>query len=251
MIIATYNVWNSESGMPQRSKYIHNELQKVGADIVCLQEVQNLSMAQEIAHTTGYKYSYFEHYDDYEEGLCILSKIHFEKCECWLKDSNAIYASFLWNGKKVVIINLHLSCDSVKIREQQIMNIICSLDKMEYDYVFMAGDFNCYETSDIHRFLMGDCLLQNHESMPCWFDLAAAYAELSNQQLESTLNFRKNPRFINNTIELNARFDRILLRNTYPNEFPTLVRCEVFGQTIYKDTNLSASDHYGVVVEIK
>lgn len=59
-----------------------------------------------------------------------------------------------------------------------------------------------------------------------------------------------NPRFVNNTIELNSRFDRIMLRNTYPCELPILKECGIFGKKVYQDINLSASDHYGLVVEI-
>ena len=114
----------------------------------------------------------------------------------------------------------------------------------------MAGDFNCTDTSDVQRFLTGDCLLNGQESKPCWFDLALAYAELSNSAAECTLDFRRNPRFIDNTIELNARYDRILLRNTYPAAFPTLNRCITFGHAVYGDTNYAASDHYGVAVDV-
>jgi endonuclease/exonuclease/phosphatase family metal-dependent hydrolase len=115
----------------------------------------------------------------------------------------------------------------------------------------MAGDFNCTDSSDVQRFLLGECLLNNCESKPCWFDLALSYAELTNTGVEDTLDFRKNPRFQKNTIEVNARFDRILLRNTYPQAFPTLNSCSVFGQTIYKDIELAASDHYGIAVELE
>ena len=46
-------------------------------------------------------------------------------------------------------------------------------------------------------------------------------------------------------------FDRILLQNTYPQQFPVLSRCNVFGTAIYEDIALAASDHYGVVVEME
>ena len=39
MKIATYNIWNSESGMPYRIKYIVNEIKLINADVICLQEV--------------------------------------------------------------------------------------------------------------------------------------------------------------------------------------------------------------------
>ena len=83
-----------------------------------------------------------------------------------------------------------------------------------------------------------------------WFDLALSYAERTHEHPEYTLNFMENPRFINNTIEINSRVDRIMSRNTYPEEFPVLRNCQVFGQTVYEETKLAASDHYGVSVDM-
>lgn len=251
MKIATYNIWNSENGMPYRSKYIVDEIKKIKADVICLQEVCNRKFAESIADNVGYRYLYFDNYQNDNEGLCILSHIPFEECESWLNICNAIYCSFLYKGKKVSVINVHLPWNSVLEREQQIINIVTAVDKRQYDYAYMAGDFNCSDTSDVQRFLTGECLLNNYESMPCWFDLALSYAELSGTNAEYTLNFRENPRFKHNTIETNLRCDRILLRNTYPSDFPLLSKCDIFGKTIYKEIDLAASDHYGLAVEIE
>lgn len=250
MKIATYNIWNSEAGMPIRNKYIMEEIQKCKADVICLQEVCNRKLAESIANHIGYPYWYFDNYSNDEEGLCILSQIPFEECDSWINTSNSIYCSLMYKGKKVSVVNIHLPSDSVRERELQIVNSVAAVDKKQYDYVYMAGDFNCGDSSDVQRFLAGECMLNNHESMPCWYDLALSYAELSQTDIEYTLNFRENPRFEKNTIETNARFDRILLRNTYPYDFPVLSKCTVFGKTIYRDIGLAASDHYGVMVEI-
>lgn len=251
MKIATYNIWNSEDGMPCRNIYIINEIQKIKADIICLQEVHSKTMAEDIAIKAGYQHCFFDNYQNDEEGLCILSNVPFEERDSWLGYANAICCSFLYNDKKICVINVHLPWDSVAERERQIVDIVSSINKKNSDYVYMAGDFNCNDSSDVQRFLRGECLLNNNESNPCWFDLALSYAELSNTKVEHTLNFRENPRFKNNTIEINSRFDRILLRNTYPYEFPILSKCSIFGKTIYKDIELAASDHYGLVVEIE
>lgn len=250
MNIATYNVWNSECGIPHRTKYVINEILKIKADVICLQEVRNRAMADKFAIKAGYPYCFFDNYKNEEEGLCILSKIPFKECDSWLDNANAICCSFLWNNMILSVVNLHLPWDSAAEREKQIVDIVTTIDSKKYDFVYIAGDFNCADTSDVHRFLTGNCLLNGKESLPCWYDLALAYAELTNTNAECTLNFRKNPRFVNNTIELNARFDRILLRNTYPNAFPILKKCTIFGETIYEDIKLAASDHYGVVANI-
>lgn len=214
MKIATYNIWNSESGMPYRIKYIVNEIKLINADVVCLQEVSSKKLAESIA-------------------------------------ANAIYCSFFYNSQKIAVVNVHLPWDSVLSREHQIIKIVNAVDKKTYDYVYMAGDFNCSDFSDVQRFLLGECTLNNCEALPYWFDLASAYAEITDKKSENTLDFRKNPRFKGNTVETNSRFDRILLQNTYPQQFPVLSRCNVFGTAIYEDIALAASDHYGVVVEME
>ena len=215
MKIATYNIWNSESGMPYRIKYIVNEIKLINADVICLQEVSSRKLAEGIAANADYHYWYFD------------------------------------NSQKIAVVNVHLPWDSVLISEHQIIKIVNAVDKKTYEYVYMAGDFNCSDFSDVQRFLLGECTLNNCESLPCWFDLASAYAEITDKKAENTLDFWKNPRFKGNTVETNSRFDRILLQNTYPQPFPVLSRCNVFGTAIYEDIALAASDHYGVVVEME
>ena len=251
MKIATYNIWNSESGMPYRIKYIVNEIKLINADVICLQEVSSRKLAEGIAANADYPYWYFDNYPDNEEGLCIMAKMPFLECETWIGEANAIYCSFFYNYQKIAVVNVHLPWDSVLIREHQIIKIVNAVDKKTYDYVYMAGDFNCSDFSDVQRFLLGECTLNNCEALPCWFDLASAYAEITGKKAENTLDFRKNPRFKGNTVETNSRFDRILLQNTYPQQFPVLSGCNVFGTAIYEDIALAASDHYGVGVEME
>lgn len=84
------------------------------------------------------------------------------------------------------------------------------------------------------------------EANPCFYDLALAAAQINGCTVKDTLDFRRNPRFIRNTIEINQRVDRIFLRNTYPVDFPRLIACDIFGTEVYSEIGLSASDHYGV-----
>lgn len=251
MKVATYNIWNSSTGMPLREQYIINEIKNINADILCLQEVQNEKQAILIANECDYNYFFFEHYLDEHEGLCILSKRPFNESVSWIDHVNAVYGSVICEDKVIGIVNLHLPWESTLQRERQIVDIVTYVDKENFDYVLIAGDFNCSDSADVQRYLLGDCSLLCTEARPCWFDLALSYAETSNTVAESTLDFRNNPRFKGiNTIEINQRFDRILLRNTYPNEFPIVMNSKTFGKQIYDDIHLSASDHYGVVVEM-
>ena len=250
MKIATYNIWNSKDGMPFRENHIFIELKNIDADIICLQEVRDKSMAEYIAKSLNYNHCFFENYCDESEGLAIISKIPFINTVSLFEKSNTIISTHDLNGKKLCVANLHLPWNSELNREKQIIETVSLLDNEQYDYVILAGDFNCSETSDVNRFLSGECLLAGKESKHIWYDLALSYAERTQSKPDYTLNFIENPRFINNTIEVNSRVDRIMLRNTYPCDFPTLINCRIFGQKIYDETKLAASDHYGVLVEI-
>ena len=85
--------------------------------------------------------------------------------------------------------------------------------------------------------------------------LAEAFAEITDTAIYPTLNFRENPRWgafqKRNTIEVSRRFDFIMLKNPYPEAFPTLKKYGIFGRDISKETGLAASDHYGVCVELE
>jgi len=111
-----------------------------------------------------------------------------------------------------------------------------------------AGDFNCSDTSSVHRFLCGEQSLCGHDAY-C-FDLAQAYAAQSMTPPEPTLAFRENPRWgivdPPNTLEKNERFDRIYLANPYPKAAPALHAFGVFGKEISEETRLAPSDHWGV-----
>ena len=88
MKIATYNIWNSESGMPYRIKYIVNEIKLINADVICLQEVSSRKLAEGIAANADYPYWYFD------------------------------------NSQKIAVVNVHLPWDSVLISEHQIIKIV-------------------------------------------------------------------------------------------------------------------------------
>lgn len=251
MKIATYNIWNSREGMPYRIEHIAEEIQKTGADIICLQEVCNRKMAEEISISDDRNFCYFENYISEDEGLAILSNTPFIGTGTLSGRANAVVGIFEVCDKKLCVANIHLPWDSPMNREKQIIEINSYLEEENFDYAILAGDFNCTETSDVNRFLLGECLLNGKGAKHNWYDLALSYAERTMSKPEPTLNFTKNPRFKNNTIEVSSRVDRIMLRNTYPMDFPKLKSCRTFGQKVYDETNLSASDHYGVLVEIE
>lgn len=249
LCLATYNIWNSDEGMPFRAECIAKEIQKINPDILCLQEVKDKTMAYELADKLEMS-CYFISYGNDEGGICLLSAYPIIEKEDWMY-VNAQYAAIQYNLKTLGIVNTHLPWDSVIKREKYISKIVSRLAEKNCDYVFVLGDFNSGNDSDVFRMLKGECSLYEIEANPCYYDLALASTEVNETAVKSTLDFRNNPRFHDNTIEINQRFDRIFFRNTYPVKFPRLVECDIFGTKVYSEINLCASDHYGVYAVIE
>ena len=151
-------------------------------------------------------------------------------------------------------MNVHLPWDGALKREKAIVQICREAEKYEAAYTLPAGDFNCSDTSSVHRFLLGEQSLMGEET--CWFDLGSAWAEREGTKPENTLDFVGNTRWNRsgvqpNTLETSQRFDRILLKNCYPAPFPMLAGYALFGKDKTESTDLMPSEHYGVRAALK
>ena len=246
MKIATYNIWNSDTGMPMRFRQLIDEISEIKADIICLQEVSDCEKHDSFSKLCKYDYSHWQA----ETELSILSKYPIDKT---VDFEYATSACIQLEGKRLLVINVHLPWEKVSSREKAIVNIVKNTANIKADYTLLAGDFNSSENSSIHRFLTNEQSLLGADAY--YFDLAQVSAEMSGTKTLATLNFRENPRWDivepKNTIEVNQRFDWILLKNPYPAGLPQLKNCILFGTKISKETNLAASDHYGIMVEIE
>lgn len=248
MRIATYNIWNSDCGMPLRADQIIKQIMLIDADILCLQEVKNEDYHQYLNNFCKYPYSCFFTHNTGSEGLSIFSKFPLTQQRYCPK---SIITLVTYENYTISLTNLHLTWDSALKREKEIVSIAEEIELIKADYAFMVGDFNCNVNSSIHAFLTGQQSLLGKEANPCWYDLSEAYSERIGLLPEITLDFQNNTRWNReNTIEVNQRFDRILLKNTYPNDFPKLIKCAVFGKSISKETGCMPSDHYGVYVDV-
>lgn len=246
MKIASYNLWDSSSGMPLRFGQLRDEIRAANADILCLQEVEGPRMHRILSEDCGYPHSY--HQD--AAGVSILSRWPLIEARDF---EFACAALIKAPGHTLLSANVHLPWNSALKRERAIAEITGALQKIPADYTLLSGDFNCSDQSSVHRFLRGDQSLLGCEAY--YFDLAEAYAETTGTLPEPTLNFRQNPRWgvVNpvNTIEVSGRFDRIYLKNPYPGEYPQLKRFFLFGTAVSEKTQLAASDHYGVCAELE
>ena len=250
MRFATYNLWNSDQGMPRRAFWQREALSRAAADVACLQEVPCAASAEALARALGYPHVHFAAYPGEEEGLAMLSRLPLTDCRVLYPKARAIYAVVVCQGQRVGVANLHLPWDSPLQRERETVALLDWLRAEACDQLLLMGDFNTSPRASVHGFLLGDCTLSGAEARPCFYDLAQSFAQHQGVEPEATLDFQRNPRFAGNTVEINGRFDRIYLRNPYPAPFPTLIRCDVFGREICPDNGLAASDHWGVMAEL-
>ncbi|MBQ8966659.1 endonuclease/exonuclease/phosphatase family protein [Ruminococcus sp.] len=246
MRIATYNIWDSDMGMPARFTHLTAEITGIKADIMCLQEVSDPAKHQSFSALCGYGYSHLQA----QAGLSILSRYPITKSADL---EYGTYACIRYKSIALLVANVHLPWDKASLRERAVVDIAESLSGIKADYTFLLGDFNCSENSSVSRFLTNEQSLLGADAY--YFDLAEAYADMNGTRPPATLSFRKNPRWgtaePRNTIEADQRFDRILLKDPYPEKLPELKSCTLFGTNISEETKLAASDHYGVMAEVE
>ena len=247
MKIASYNIWNS-STKAQRLNQIAEEINRINADIIGLQEVSDRNYHDQLLKLCEYQYAVFFSHDGEEEGLSVFSKhpiIESKYLEC------SIIALVKYNDVVINITNLHLDWKSALMREREIIALNNATRKSDFDYAFMLGDFNCSVNSSVHQDLLGQSSLLGEEANPYWYDLAESYADKTQTYPEITLDVKNNPKWNGvNTIEIDQRFDRILLQNTYPKTYPVLKNFAVFGKEISEPNGMAPSDHYGICVEL-
>jgi endonuclease/exonuclease/phosphatase family metal-dependent hydrolase len=254
MKIATYNIWNSEESYSDRMKLLIDLIKKENIDLIALQEVKDEEIVKKIKDECNYEYSYWKKYFDCEEGLAILSR--FPMNNLWtnwddsedVHNSGLMYTTIGIEQYKVGIMNVHLDWKKVRNREIEIAKAIKHFDSQETDYDILLGDFNASDNSSIYNFLKGDYSLE--ELSTDWIDLAKAYSYMKGREVDYTLDFCNNPRWEEEyTFSIPERFDWILMKEPYPKISPKLVEYQLLGKE--RINNITPSDHYGVLVELK
>lgn len=248
MKIATYNIWNSDRGMPLRMQQIIDEIKTVNADVFCLQEVDGEAYKKIASELDEYEHNYYNNSDTGCDGLLILSKYpiltkRYTKC--------AVFITFEHEYKTYLVVNLHLPSDNITQEEQFIIDILKDISGIYTDHAILAGDFNCSDKSSVHHFLTGQRTLFGYEANPPWYDLAEVHADITYSKPENTLDLRNNPRWKGkNYTYTSARLDRIYIRDAFPKTPPLLESLSLFGKDIDEESGYCSSDHYGVVVDI-
>ncbi len=257
--LATYNIWNENKGRGNRFPQIVHEIESINADIIGLQEVTP-STYEALTQTLTYPYYYYAEYRDEEEGLAFFSRypIHdsfFLNTSEDYGNSAALHALFQVDSFTVSITNLHLPWDSILEKERQIVAIdrFIKTQREHAQFYMMLGDFNCTPNSSVHNYLLGEQSLLGCESKPYWFDLGSTYAAIHGIPNPPTLDCQRNPRWqYKNTTDMPVVYDRILIMCSYGRDYDEdILHVDIFGTDISAETGLSASDHYGVVADVK
>lgn len=256
MKIATYNVWNESSNLELRKEQLIEEICKVDADVIGLQEVPSGLYWEVFVKELGYPFHVYEQYSGEDEGLAIFSKYPITG-SCFLytheehANSNALNVLLDVEGRKVSCTNVHLPWDSALQKEKQ----ICAIDKYlhgqldEAGFFVLMGDFNGGMGSSVHRYLVGDQSLNGCEANPYWNELATAYQAMSEEPIKPTLDVINNPRWFGwKSAYPPTVMDRIyIMEHRYEIDLEWV---EIFGTEISPETYWAASDHYGVVAEV-
>ena len=249
MRIATYNIWNSDRGYPERIVHIVDTLKSIDADIIGLQEVNEVAWeAISRSFPDREKCHFLYHGDD--EGLAVISKYPIIKTE-FLNGSrayptDALVVTMIAHGVEIDFATFHLTWNS----EQKRISEITSLeDYLKTQYrsrriQFALGDMNCDENSSAFRFLCED-------TTPPWRDLVREYGVFKpGFDKEYSLDFENNPRWRDEPRSDKSFFaDRVFVRG---EKGSVRLKCGfLFGKEIYSETGLSPSDHYGVCFEVE
>lgn len=255
--VATYNIWNDDLGQEKRAVPILQEIHAIHADVIGLQEVTEDFYQTYLCTDAEFSYHIFMKYKGENEGLAILSRYPLEESFFFqtsikFSESNAINVIVKVSNLKISVTNLHLPWDSVRQQEKQIVAIDQYIHSQneKADFFVLLGDFNGNMDSSVNHFLLGDQTIDGNESNLYWNDLQSGYCIRRNIPLTATLDFINNPRWQGNeTISVPMVADRIYVMQSWDNI--TMNELKIFGTDISTDTQMCASDHYGIVAELQ
>ena len=252
MKIATYNIWNKNVLFEERLTALCEVIDKINADIICLQEIRNdgnINIVEIIANYANYPFFIFREYPDCtDEGLAILSKFEFhDTMSIWETDTDisnycAIRSTINYNGTFIGVTNVHLNWRSEEIRMSQLnaVNSWINMETNNKNYEIICGDFNDVPESNIHNFLIDSG----------WKDAVESTREKDIAHY-STFDLVNNP-YLKDDIRVKdrLRFDWIMINKLDNDTEFNLKEVNIFGNKPLK-SNIIPSDHYGLYIDIK
>lgn len=259
--VAAYNIWNNirkdGTGQEARAAHIMQEIHAVRPDIIGLQEVKEQFYRDCLRADLDFPYQSFFPYTGEDEGLAILGRYPLEDAfflhtSPEYGGSNALHAIVRAGNMRISVTNLHLPWDSAGKQERQITGIdrYIHSQREKADFFILLGDFNGNMNSSVNRFLLGDQTIGGVESNPYWNDLQSAHCARKGIPLTATLDFINNPRWRGeDTVSTPMVTDRIYVMESWNGI--AMEEFTVFGTDVWEETGMCASDHYGILAELR
>jgi len=265
--IATYNVWSSSTNWARRLAGMAEEVARLDADVVALQEVPveagpALPIMEYLRAHTSYPHVLHLAYPgpadkrEWPEGLALLGKHPLTDVRVNWEDGRptdnswAARAVISWQSRTVGIANLHLDWRHAASRERHILNVVRDMvEARPCDLDVLCGDFNDDGDALVLRFLAGRAEIAGERT--CWRDLAEEWHALRGEPAPVTLDFRENPRWQPKGITApSKRFDRVYLHSTESASVVHVRRAGIFGKVPANSLGIVPSDHYGLYVDL-
>lgn len=248
--VATFNVWNNNKTWDIRKEIIIQEITRINADIIALQEVPNLKELQSIIKQVGINHYSFYEYPGDDEGLAVLSTFPIEEVskENDVLNNCSMRTIVRINELTIGLTNVHLTWKSAYKREKEIVEVVKWISESKNtDYELLCGDFNSKPNlSSIYNFLVGELSIESFDTS--WVDLGQS-------EKSPTLDYEKNRWLLNrenlNCIRVPVRYDWILLKSCYPKQEPKLLNIELFANEESLTEQVFPSDHYGVIADLR
>lgn len=243
--ILTWNIWCEDQFAHERTAHIIRYLKKMEADVICLQEVTDISYPL-IKQAMESSYEMFQIFIDENAsyGMCLLCRK-----KTTVIASQPYYYDFdnTSMGRRVIgcevehlnsnlkfhVLNTHLESmkdnDHVRVDQFEVINKVSK----QLKYCFLAGDLNSYSpTEELEQ------KIDSSKFYDSWIAIGCP------AKIKYTYNHRRN---VNIKGRQSTRFDRILCNNhnVFHVKSMSLIGCDDISETV----PMPASDHYGLVTD--
>ncbi|MFH1132284.1 MAG: endonuclease/exonuclease/phosphatase family protein, partial [Pseudomonadota bacterium] len=180
--IVSLNIWQEQGPWEKRLELVKRELPKLKPDVICLQEVREVSgkipnQAEALARSFGMEFVYetAQEWGGGLEGLAILSRHSIAKHvvrELPFSQGSSrricLGASIITPDGSTWVFNTHLAYRPIDgvMRERQVHEVDRFVRECQGDatVVLLAGDFNTVPDSDEMRFLRGLTSIQGERT---------------------------------------------------------------------------------------
>jgi endonuclease/exonuclease/phosphatase family metal-dependent hydrolase len=263
--VVTLNFWGIEPPLHRRLALAERQLAALAPDAIGVQEVRPLdgqagtTTAAHLADRLGmhHVYEVATRWGGGQEGLAILSRHPIlEHRALPLPEARPTEARILLSARLdtgagpiwVHTTHLHYRLDDGVARERQVAALdaaIRALGREPSDPPqILCGDFNSTDDSDEMRFLRGLHTLDGRRThwQDAWLRLHPTERGITwSSENEQTRPLR--------SLDIDRRIDYVLVTSRKKDGRGTIERCEVV--LTDRDGDICASDHYGVLAEVR